>query len=208
MTEGTAPQEILVATGNRGKFAEFERLLGSFTLRRQDEFELLPAEETAPSFVENAILKARAASAQTGLAVLADDSGLAVTALGGAPGVRSARFAADAGVSFAEEDRDAANRQQLLEALRGVPSGERQAAFHCALVLLRHAEDPIPIIAEGVWRGEILEVERGHGGFGYDPLFNVPEYGCSAAELEAEVKNAISHRGLATQALLRRLADA
>ncbi len=199
--------ELVIASGNRGKLAEFERLFSSLpvVLRRQDEFDVIPAEETAPTFVENALLKARAASAQTGRPALADDSGLAVDALDGAPGIRSARFAADAGVSGAADDRDAANRRHLLETMRDVGPGRRGAAFHCALVLLRHADDPVPVIVEGCWRGEILEEERGSGGFGYDPLFYVPDLHKSAAELDADLKNRISHRGLATQALLARL---
>ncbi|MEO1080765.1 MAG: RdgB/HAM1 family non-canonical purine NTP pyrophosphatase [Pseudomonadota bacterium] len=203
----TLSGELVVASGNRGKLAEFEQLFQSLpvVLRRQDEFDVVPAEETASTFVENALLKARAAAAQTGRPALADDSGLAVNALGGAPGIRSARYAADAGVNGAEDDRDAANRRHLLTTMRDVGPNERDAAFHCALVLLRHAKDPVPVIVEGRWRGRILEEERGSGGFGYDPLFFVPDLNKSAAELDANMKNRISHRGLATKALLARL---
>ncbi|MEM1189163.1 MAG: RdgB/HAM1 family non-canonical purine NTP pyrophosphatase [Pseudomonadota bacterium] len=199
--------ELVLASGNRGKLAEFEQLFQALpvVLRRQDQFDVVPAEETASTFIENALLKARAAAAQTGRPALADDSGLAVDALGGAPGIRSARFAADAGASGAAEDRDAANRRHLLAVMRDVDPDKRGAAFHCALVLLLHAEDPVPVIVEGRWRGAILEKERGTGGFGYDPLFFVPDLNKSAAELDAGLKNRISHRGLATKALLARL---
>jgi XTP/dITP diphosphohydrolase len=202
--------EVVVATGNAGKLAEFRRLFEDWpvTLRAQSEFAVVPAEENAPSFVENAILKARAASAQTGLPALADDSGLAVDALGGAPGVRSARFAADAGSLRRGEDKDAANRRQLLVALEGVAEDARGASFHCALVFLRHAQDPTPIIAEGVWPGDILCEERGDGGFGYDPLFLLRDLGLSAAELPAMQKNCLSHRGQAVAALMARLGSA
>ena len=200
--------EIVVATGNAGKVAEFARLLDDWPvrLRLQGALGVIAPPETGMTFVENALLKARAAAAQTGLPALADDSGLAVDALGGAPGIRSARYAADAGTVDADEDRDAANRRQLLTAMAEVDDGQRGACFFCALVLLRHADDPTPIIAEGRWSGEILRQERGTGGFGYDPLFFVPGHNRSAAELDATEKNAISHRGIACRALLARLA--
>jgi len=198
--------DVVVASGNAGKIAEFQRLLGSLpiTLRLQGDLGVEPAEETGITFVENALLKARAAARQTGLPALADDSGLAVGALGGAPGVRSARFAEDAG-SFTGDDRDAANRRQLLAALEATPSDQRQAFFYCTLVFLRSADDPTPLIAEGRWHGEILAAEQGAGGFGYDALFFDPRQGLSAAELEPGVKNAVSHRGQATRALLAAL---
>ncbi len=199
--------DVVVASGNAGKIAELQRLFANrpVTLRLQSEMNVVPAEETGVTFVENALLKARAAAQQTGLPAIADDSGLAVDALGGAPGVRSARYAQDAGMFSGEGDKDAANRQQLLNALEGVPDVERGACFYCALVYLRSADDPTPLIAEGRWDGSILTAERGSGGFGYDPLFLVPELDLSAAELDAATKNSISHRGKAVQALLERL---
>jgi XTP/dITP diphosphohydrolase len=191
--------EIVIASGNQGKLAEFRRLLGHLplTLRLQSEMNVVPAEETGLSFVENAILKARAASAQTGLPALADDSGLEVDALRGAPGVRSARYAGVDGPGA-----DTANKARLLEAMAEVTDDRRQARFHCVLVFLRHAEDPVPVIAQGAWEGQILREEQGDRGFGYDPLFFVPTHGVSAAELDPKEKNAISHRGLATARLL------
>jgi len=201
--------DIVVASGNAGKIAELARLLRDLpiSLRLQADFPIIAAEETGLTFVENAILKARAVAAQTGLPALADDSGLAVEALDGRPGVRSARFAEDAGKIAPGEDIDAANRRQLLAALADVPDGERHARFHCTLVLLRHADDPAPVIAQGCWEGEILRAERGSGGFGYDPLFLVPDRDLTAAELDARDKNAISHRGNAVRALRALLAE-
>lgn len=199
--------DVVVASANPGKIAELARLLRNLpvTLRLQAEYRVVPAEETGLTFVENALLKARAAAAQSGRPAIADDSGLAVDALGGAPGIRSARFAADAGRLAAGADVDAANRRQLLDALQGVDDGNRGAHFYCVLVLLRHAEDPAPLIAQGCWHGGILRAERGSGGFGYDPLFEVPGYGLTAAELDPAEKNAISHRGQAVRELLRLL---
>jgi XTP/dITP diphosphohydrolase len=193
---------VVVASGNPGKVAELARLFAplSLNLRLQSEFKVVPAEETGLTFVENAILKARAATAQSGLPALADDSGLEVDALNGAPGVRSARYA-DTGRS---ED----NNRKLLAALQGVPEEHRQARFHCVLVYLRHPDDPVPLIARGSWEGRILTALRGDGGFGYDPLFYVPDLDASAAELDAEVKNRISHRGLAAAQMLALLGGA
>ena len=194
--------DLVVATGNAGKVAELEAIFADLPvrLRLQSEFSVIPAEESGETFVENALLKARAASAQTGLPALADDSGLAVDALDGAPGVYSARYAGDAG--------DAANNRKLLGALADTPDGQRQARFICVLVLLRHAHDPIPLIAQGQWEGRILRAARGAGGFGYDPLFAPVGSDTSAAELAREEKNRISHRALAAaqlRELLRRL---
>jgi len=196
---GLPASEIVVASGNRGKVEELARLLGHLplTLRAMSDFEVTPAEETGLTFVENAILKARAVAAQTGLPALADDSGLEVDALNGAPGVRSARYA--------REGTDVANKAKLLSAMEQVPDGARSARFHCVLVLLRHPADPVPLIAQGQWEGHILRAPQGEGGFGYDPLFYVPQQGMSAAELDASLKNAISHRGLAAAALIRLL---
>ncbi|EAQ97672.2 non-canonical purine NTP pyrophosphatase, RdgB/HAM1 family [Congregibacter litoralis KT71] len=188
----------MVASGNQGKVAELARLFGHLpvNLRPQSEFSVVPAEETGLTFVENAILKARAVAAQTGLPALADDSGLAVDALRGAPGVRSARYAEG------RDGDDEANKSKLLQAMADTPDHARQARFHCVLVLLRHPEDPIPLIAQGRWEGVILREAQGEGGFGYDPLFYVPSHGLSAAELDAAEKNAISHRGVAAARML------
>jgi XTP/dITP diphosphohydrolase len=196
----TRLRELVVATGNRGKLAELQTLLAGMTItvRSQDEFGVVPVEETGLSFVENALLKARHASSQCGLPALADDSGLAVDALDGAPGIHSARFAGSAA-------DDAANNRLLLERLRGVPQARRGAHFHCVLVLLRHAHDPVPLICAASWAGTILENPRGSNGFGYDPLFLVDGLGCSSAELDAATKNRLSHRGQAFAALRRAL---
>ncbi len=193
---------IVLATGNRGKLGEFSGLLAGLGLevRPQSDFAVPEAEETGLSFVENAILKARHAARHTGLAALGDDSGLEVEALRGAPGIYSARYAGPA-------KDDAANNAKLLEALRGVPWEARRARFSCVIAYLAHAEDPNPLIAQGHWEGMILEAPRGAQGFGYDPLFWVPSHACSAAELDAATKNALSHRGQAMRALLRQLGE-
>ncbi len=191
---------VVLASGNRGKVAELQAVLepAGLVVEPQSDHGVPEAEEPAPTFVENALLKARNAAAHSGLPAIADDSGLEVARLGGAPGVRSARYAG------ADGD-DAANNARLLRELDGRPEEERDARFVCVLVYLRHAEDPVPIIAEGHWPGRILTAPQGEGGFGYDPLFLVPEHGCSAAELSAAEKNRISHRGRALEALLARL---
>lgn len=195
-------QKLVLASGNPGKLKEFQQLLAGcgYQVLSQGEFGLDSAEETGLTFVENAILKARHASAQTGLPALADDSGLAVDALDGRPGIYSARYAGP-------EASDADNNARLLQELEGVPEAERGACYHCILVLMRHAEDPTPIIAQGQWRGRIRTEPRGEGGFGYDPLFQVLERQCSAAELGKEEKGRISHRAIATRGLLARLTD-
>ena len=187
--------DLVVATGNAGKVAELTAIFADLPLqlRLQSDFDVVPAEETGETFVENAILKARAASAQTGLPALADDSGLAVDALGGAPGVYSARYA--------EEGGDRANNEKLLKAMSSVADEERGARFICVLVLLRHAQDPTPLIAQGEWEGSILRELRGAQGFGYDPLFLPRAMALSAAELPRSEKNRISHRALAAQQL-------
>jgi len=187
--------DLVVATGNAGKVAELTAIFADLPLqlRLQSDFDVVPAEETGETFVENAILKARAASAQTGLPALADDSGLAVDALGGAPGVYSARYA--------EEGGDRANNEKLLKAMSSVADEERGARFICVLVLLRHAQDPTPLIAQGEWEGSILRELRGAQGFGYDPLFLPRALALSAAELPRSEKNRISHRALAAQQL-------
>ena len=190
--------KLVLASGNAGKLKELSSLLAPLGIEvlPQSAFNVSEAEEPHPSFVENAILKARHAARATGLPALADDSGLCVDALGGAPGVLSARFAG-------EPKSDARNNALLLERLAGETN--RRARFYCALVLVRHADDPQPIIACGEWHGEILEATRGHGGFGYDPLFLVPELDQTAAEIDHSLKNVLSHRGSAMRQLLERL---
>ncbi|CAB1370617.1 RdgB/HAM1 family non-canonical purine NTP pyrophosphatase [Denitratisoma oestradiolicum] len=187
--------KLVLASNNAGKLKEFARLLAPLGIEvlPQSAFNVSEAEEPHPSFVENAIAKARHCARATGLPALADDSGLCVEALGGAPGVKSARYAG-------EPKSDARNNQKLLETLAGQTN--RRAHFTCVLALVRHAEDPQPLIAEGEWQGEILAAPRGAEGFGYDPLFLVPELDLTAAELGQEEKNARSHRGQAVAKLL------
>jgi XTP/dITP diphosphohydrolase len=192
---------LVLASGNAGKLRELREILGgSFDVRAQSEFGVEDIEETGLTFVENALLKARRATQATGLPALADDSGLCVDALGGAPGLYSARYAGTHGDARA-------NISKLLGALRDVPDEQRTAHFHASIVLLRHATDPQPLIAEGSWHGRILHAPRGDGGFGYDPVFLDPELGVSAAELDPAVKHRISHRGRALAALRERLPD-
>ncbi|CAD5106023.1 RdgB/HAM1 family non-canonical purine NTP pyrophosphatase [Zestomonas carbonaria] len=191
-------RELVLASHNAGKLKELQALLGdAVRVRSVAEFSSHEPEETGLSFIENAILKARHAAQVSGLPALADDSGLAVDALGGAPGIYSARYADGQG--------DAANNAKLLEALKDVPDAERGAQFVCALALLRHAEDPLPILCEGLWHGRILHEARGEHGFGYDPLFWVPERDCSSAELSPVEKNQLSHRARAMALLRQRL---
>ncbi len=191
---------LILASNNTKKLAELSTLLTplGWSLHTQGALGIPEAEEPHPTFIENALAKARHAARLGKAPALADDSGLCVAALDGAPGVHSARYAgADAG--------DAANNTRLLAALADI--ADRRAYFYCALVLVRHADDPCPIIAEGFWHGEILTVPRGGNGFGYDPLFLAPELGQSAAELTAAEKNRCSHRGLALASLVRRLEE-
>ena len=192
--------KLVLASSNPGKLVELRDLLGQagHDLHAQSEFGVDDVEETGLSFVENAILKARHAARATGLPALADDSGLCVDALGGAPGLYSARYAGGHGNAQANIDK-------LLDALREVPDEGRGAHFHAAIVLLRHAGDPQPLIAEGSWHGRILHARRGDGGFGYDPVFLDTERGRSAAELDPALKNRVSHRGLALAALRKKL---
>ncbi len=189
--------KIVLASSNRGKLREFSQLLAPLAVDiiPQSELGVIDAEETGFSFVENAIIKARNACKQTGLPAIADDSGIEVDALHGAPGIYSSRYA---GPGASDED----NVNALLEALKDVPEAERTARFQCLLVYMRHAEDPTPLICQGSWHGQILFEPAGDGGFGYDPVFLVPETDCSAAELSAEQKHAISHRGLAMRCFL------
>ncbi|MFT4178145.1 MAG: RdgB/HAM1 family non-canonical purine NTP pyrophosphatase [Thermomonas sp.] len=191
--------KLVLASSNAGKLAELRDLLGeAFELHAQSEFGVVDAEETGLSFVENAILKARHAARATGLPALGDDSGLCVDALHGAPGLYSARYAGVHGDSEANIDK-------LLRKLDGVADDARSARFVCVLALVRHADDPMPLIAEGVWEGHILHARQGANGFGYDPVFFSPAHGCSAAELPADAKNRDSHRGLALVKLRERL---
>lgn len=193
-------QKVVLATGNAGKVRELASLLNDFGLDvvAQTELGVESAEETGLTFIENAIIKARHAAQVTGLPAIADDSGLAVDALGGAPGIYSARFAgADAS--------DQQNLEKLLVELQDVPDSERQAQFHCVLVYMRHADDPTPLVCHGSWQGTIARAPAGNGGFGYDPIFVVPEAGKTAAELSADEKRAVSHRGQALKLLLEAL---
>ena len=189
---------VVLASSNAGKLRELERLLSplDWQVISQDELGIEAAPEPFDTFVENALAKARHASATAHLPAIADDSGLCVAALDGAPGVRSARYAGRQG-------DDEANIERLLAELDGVEL--RHAWFHCTIVFIRHAEDPTPLIASGTWQGEILTERRGTGGFGYDPIFLVPDHGVSAAELDAGEKALLSHRGRAIRALQRAL---
>ncbi|MGB5261724.1 MAG: XTP/dITP diphosphatase [Gammaproteobacteria bacterium] len=192
--------DIVLASSNAGKVREINQLLSGLHIkvRPQSEFNVVDAEETGLTFVENAILKARNAAAHTGLPAIADDSGLEVDVLNGAPGIYSARYAG-AGAS------DQANLEKLLEDLRKVVQDARTARFQCLLVYMRHAQDPTPLICQGTWEGRILFEPRGDNGFGYDPVFYVPTHDCSSAELKPEVKNSLSHRGQALRQLLAAL---
>jgi len=195
-------KRLVLASGNPGKLRELSAMLADFgyDLHPQSEFGIGPVAETGTTFVENAIIKARHAAAETGLPALADDSGIEVDALDGAPGVYSARFAGE-GAS------DADNNALLVEKLREVPEAERSARYRAVIVLLRHAADPSPLICEGSWEGRIRLEPAGSGGFGYDPYFYLPERGCTSAELSADDKNRLSHRGAAMAALKRRLGE-
>lgn len=195
-------KKIVLASNNAGKIKEFGALLAPFhlTVIPQAELNIPDIEETGLSFIENAILKARHASALSGLPALADDSGLAVAALNGAPGIYSARYAGKAAGTHA-------NIQKLLTAMENVPDDKRQAAFHCVLAFLNHADDPVPLICDGLWQGSILRAPRGSAGFGYDPVFFVPSEHKTAAELTDTRKGEISHRGMAVQCLRSHLPE-
>ncbi|WP_310608125.1 XTP/dITP diphosphatase [Buttiauxella brennerae] len=190
-------QKVVLATGNAGKVRELADLLGDFGLDvvAQTELGVESAEETGLTFIENAILKARHAAQVTGLPAIADDSGLAVDVLGGAPGIYSARYA---GVDASDQQ----NLEKLLATLKDVSDDQRKARFHCVLVYMRHAEDPTPLVCHGSWEGQITHEAAGQGGFGYDPIFFVPSEGKTAAELTRDEKRAISHRGRALKLLL------
>ena len=189
--------KAVLASANPGKLRELAALLGplGWELAPQSAFGIEPAAETGDTFEANALLKARHAAAGAGRPALADESGLEVDALGGRPGVRSARYAGP-------ECDDEANNRRLLEELADVPDAERTARFRCVIAFARAADDPAPVLAEGCWEGRILRAPRGANGFGYDPLFHVPAQGCASAELAPAVKNGLSHRGAALRALL------
>jgi len=191
-------EKLVLASGNKGKLAEFSQLFADKNIEviPQNQFDTPEAEETGLSFVENAIIKARNACKHSGLPSLADDSGLEVDALQGAPGIYSARYA---GTDASDQD----NYLKLLKALKGVPEEQRTARFQCVLVYMRHENDPTPQVFQGSWEGKILAEPAGSEGFGYDPVFFVESKNCAAAELNKTDKNAISHRGQAIQELLR-----
>jgi XTP/dITP diphosphohydrolase len=192
-------QKLVIASNNPGKLREFQFLLQPLGIEvlTQSQLGIGEAEEPHPTFIENALAKARHVSQMSGLPVLADDSGICVSALGGAPGVLSARYAGD------NPKSDERNNERLLQAMSGVT--DRRAHYYCVLVLLHHANDPQPLIAEGEWHGEIAMQPTGEGGFGYDPLFWLPQLGRTSAQLEREQKHAISHRGKALRVLLEKL---
>ncbi|QQK65697.1 RdgB/HAM1 family non-canonical purine NTP pyrophosphatase [Cobetia sp. cqz5-12] len=195
---------LVLASGNAGKLREFSHLLAPLGIEPipQGQLGVSDAEETGLTFVENALIKARHAAEVTGLPALADDSGIEVDVLGGEPGIYSARFAARRQQGSGDGDNNAA----LLAALEDVPEQARTARYWCVLVYLRHAADPVPIIVQASWEGRVLDAPQGEGGFGYDPLFWLPEHGMTAAALDAETKNRLSHRGRAMQQLLEALA--
>jgi XTP/dITP diphosphohydrolase len=199
MNKTNTPQ-IVLASNNPGKIREIQALLPDYSVLPQSDFVQTEVEETGLTFVENALMKARHAAQHCRHPVLADDSGLAVDALGGAPGIYSARYA---GVGASDQD----NVDKLLVQLEGVALEERTARFICVLVLIEHANDPVPLIAQGIWEGRILFHPTGSNGFGYDPVFWVPAHDCSSAELAPDVKNSISHRGLALKQLVTLLKE-
>ncbi len=192
--------KIVLATGNAGKLREMRALLAplSIDVVAQSEYDTPEAVENGLSFIENAIIKARNASAHCALPALADDSGLEVDALNGAPGIYSSRYAG-------ENCNHADNNTRLLAELEGFETDQRGARFRCVMAFVRHAKDPSPVIAEGCWQGRILETAEGQNGFGYDPLFYAPERGCSVAALSAADKNALSHRGTALRSMVEKL---
>jgi XTP/dITP diphosphohydrolase len=196
-------KQVVLASSNPGKVREINELLADLALNvvPQSEYGVTDAEETGLTFVENAILKARNAALHTGLPAIADDSGIEVDALNGAPGIYSARYAGTGA-------GDRANLEKLLAELAGIPEEKRTARFQCLMVYLRHAHDPVPLICQGTWEGRILLAPRGDNGFGYDPVFYVPTHDCSSAELPPEIKNTLSHRGQALRKLLAALQQA
>lgn len=195
-------KKVLVASNNLGKIREIGGILAELDIVvvGQKALAIDEVQETGMTFIENALIKARHAAQQSGLPALADDSGLEVDALGGKPGVYSARFAG-------EHATDADNNRHLMESLKDHESSALTARFRCVMVYLRHPEDPSPVIGQGTWEGEIVREPRGHGGFGYDPYFWVPESGCTVAEMDEALKNRMSHRGAALRALLNSLRE-
>ncbi len=196
--------QVVLATGNTGKIVEMTELLQPYgwQVTPQGQFFDSEVEETGLTFIENAILKARYASKQTGLPAIADDSGIEVSALKGQPGIYSARYSEDI---YGDQVTDQTNLQKLLDELKSVPQAQRQASYYCAMVYVEHAYDPIPIVGLGRWYGEILTTPRGTEGFGYDPIFWVEELNKSAAELPKAQKNRMSHRGQALNSLVMQL---
>lgn len=196
-------EKIVLASNNAGKVREINDLLKAFDINvvPQGDYDVDSVEETGLTFVENAIIKARYAALKTGLPTIADDSGIEVDALNGAPGIYSARFSGEGAT-------DKENNIKLLKDLKDVPEAERTARYQCVMVFMRHAADPTPIIASGSWEGVILDAQKGDGGFGYDPLFYVATHQCAAAELSAELKNKLSHRSKALINLLHQLQEA
>ena len=192
--------DLVLASANSGKIKELQQMLGGlgFNIVPQTQLNIADIEETGLTFVENSILKARNAAAHSSLPAVADDSGLEVDFLKGAPGIYSARFAGEAAT-------DASNRDKLLELMKDVPAGQRTARYQTVIVFMRHSNDPTPIICQGTWEGTIAFDEKGDGGFGYDSIFQVTETNCRAAELDKESKNKLSHRGKAIASLLHRL---
>jgi len=200
---------VVLATRNAGKIREIRRLLSDLDVELLDSRDFPPFPEPAEdgeTYLENALAKAKAVHAATGISALADDSGICVPALGGAPGVRSARYAGDGARGLTREQIDAANNARLVADLQGLP--DWSAYYYCALVLVRAPQDPQPLIADGLWYGRVIATPRGAGGFGYDPHLLLPERGLTVAELDPRQKNLISHRGQALQALLARLTQA
>lgn len=195
-----APREVVLASGNKGKLAEIRALLGEhdFKVFSQADFDVVSCPETGLSFVENAILKARNAALMTGKAAIADDSGIAVDALKGAPGIYSARYAG-------EDASDEENLLKLIDDFKATGSKVASCRFICAMVFVEHEKDPLPVICEGIWEGELISEPRGQHGFGYDPIFWLPEHQCTSAQLEPVEKNSISHRAMALGKLLERL---
>lgn len=193
-------QKIVLASNNPGKVKEVNELLADtvFHILPQSEFDVVEAEETGLTFVENAILKARNAARYTNHPVIADDSGIEVIALKGRPGIYSARYA---GIDASDED----NLNKLIEDIKPLDKADRNARFVCSMVFLRHAEDPTPLISQGVWDGVVITEPRGRNGFGYDPMFYVPTHDCTSAELSPEIKNQISHRGQALTNLIKQI---
>ena len=194
--------KIVLATGNQGKVREMADILSEFgfDVVAQSEFNVSEVAETGTTFIENAIIKARHAAKETGLPAIADDSGLEVDYLNGAPGIYSARYSG-------EDATDKENIEKLLDAMQGVESEKRTARFHCVLVLMRHENDPTPLVCHGKWEGQILTEEHGENGFGYDPVFFVPEDNCASAELDPSRKKQLSHRGKALASLFKALKE-